>query len=240
MSSITHTAGVIKDVVTSQLSPEPKANVVLLSSISVPSGDRGQAAYVAANSFFDGLAEHRRAIGLHGISLQLVVWESKMTEHLQHAFGHVWSHPGPTMVGNSSRYWRSSCVQHVLTEAVCEMLELKESTLDKQSVTFQRYSPLNGTKMHAYMTCNLADYGVDSIAFTQLAGLIATRLGRRIYNSTSVNTRIELPVVFLSDTSSLAYIVEHLWGRVRNDEKGGSGKAWRGTRESIVGRVTAD
>lgn len=75
------------------------------------------------------------------------------------------------------------------------------------------------------MTCNLADYGVDSIAFTQLAGLIATRLGRRIHNGTSVNTRIELPMVFLSDTFSLADIVEHLWGRVRNDEEGGSGKA---------------
>ena len=50
---------------------------------SVPLGNRGQAAYVAANSFLDALAAHRTGLGLPGTLVQLGAWESTMTDHLR-------------------------------------------------------------------------------------------------------------------------------------------------------------
>ncbi|RDB30951.1 hypothetical protein Hypma_000134 [Hypsizygus marmoreus] len=54
----------------------------MLSSISGPLGNPGQAAYVGANSFLDSLAAYRQGIGLRGLSLQLGAWESRMIEGL--------------------------------------------------------------------------------------------------------------------------------------------------------------
>ena len=75
-------------------------------------------------------------------------------------------------------------------------------------------------KILAEMAATLADYGVDSIAFTQLVGQIATRLGRRTTDRHSRAARIELPMVFLSDSFNLADIVDHLWSRIRPDDGG--------------------
>ncbi|KAJ6632258.1 hypothetical protein B0H10DRAFT_1771537 [Mycena sp. CBHHK59/15] len=55
---------------------------VLLSSISVPLGNPGQVAYVAANSFLDSLAAYRQSMGLPGVSIQLGPWESELVDNL--------------------------------------------------------------------------------------------------------------------------------------------------------------
>ncbi|KAK0184742.1 polyketide synthetase [Armillaria mellea] len=62
---------------------------VLLSSISVPLGNVGQVAYVAANSFLDYLAAYRQTLGLSGVSLQLGAWESNLIQNLDVSKGLV-------------------------------------------------------------------------------------------------------------------------------------------------------
>ncbi|KAF8529293.1 polyketide synthetase [Hysterangium stoloniferum] len=57
-------------------------NFVVISSISVPLGNRGQAAYVGANAFLDTLVAYRQSLGLPGVSLQLGAWESYLVQNL--------------------------------------------------------------------------------------------------------------------------------------------------------------
>jgi polyketide synthase 7 len=57
---------------------------VMFSSMAGIVGTPGQGNYAAANSFLDGLAAHRRAHGLAGLSVAWGLWEqaSAMTQHL--------------------------------------------------------------------------------------------------------------------------------------------------------------
>jgi polyketide synthase 1/15 len=107
LRGVIHAAGVLDDAVITSLTPDrvdtvlwPKVDAawnlheltrdlglsmfVLCSSIAATVGAPGQGNYAAANAFLDGLAVHRRAVGLAAVSLAWGLWEqpSAMTARL--------------------------------------------------------------------------------------------------------------------------------------------------------------
>ncbi|HEY0100269.1 MAG TPA: type I polyketide synthase, partial [Pyrinomonadaceae bacterium] len=97
LKGVVHAAGVLEDALLGQQDQERFARVlapklqgawnlhsltvgakldffVLFSSISSVLGSMGQSGYAAGNSFMDALAHHRRALGLHGLSINWGPW----------------------------------------------------------------------------------------------------------------------------------------------------------------------
>jgi len=107
LTGVIHAAGVVDDAVIASLTPDRVDTVlrakvdaawnlheatrdlnlsmfVLCSSIAAIVGSPGQGNYAAANAFLDGLAAHRRAMGLAGVSMAWGLWEqsSEITARL--------------------------------------------------------------------------------------------------------------------------------------------------------------
>ncbi|KAH7097474.1 hypothetical protein BKA62DRAFT_774277 [Auriculariales sp. MPI-PUGE-AT-0066] len=76
----------------------PIERFVMLSSISVPTGNPGQLAYAGANSFLDWLSEHRNSLQLPAISLQLGAWESTIMQRESVAVHYAAGHSRPVMI----------------------------------------------------------------------------------------------------------------------------------------------
>ncbi|KAJ7666829.1 hypothetical protein DFH06DRAFT_1040341 [Mycena polygramma] len=253
IKSIFHTAACVKDATIDSVTPgdfdlvlRPKVHgaynlhlltvelalqldsFVLFSSISVPLGNQGQVAYVAANTFLDSLAAHRRSIGLPAVSLQLGPWESQLVDNLapfsaaSAVVQTISPKDGLPLIVRAA----SSPVPVQVIAALDVRLLSRIPVLANDSLFANLVAAEDASKPHAMMTReavaqtvqeimrgileltdterlelhqSLSACGIDSIAFGQIRTAIMKQLG------------VDVPLVYLSD----AFCVGDMIGNVQ-------------------------
>ncbi|MFT4623579.1 MAG: acyl transferase domain-containing protein/NADPH:quinone reductase-like Zn-dependent oxidoreductase, partial [Myxococcota bacterium] len=206
-TAVVHAAGVLDDGMLTGLTPErieavlaPKvagawalhqavgdvSAFVLVSSVAGVLGSAGQSAYAAANAWLDGLAAHRRGLGLAGTSIAWGPWTEGMgAEHVERmrARGLVPLDPGFALaqlddllerpesglvgLGPGSRV-RGIAAQ----EAVDPGLELEDRVrAEVARVLGLRVVPVDRP---------LAELGLDSLQAVELRNALSRVVGRRL------------------------------------------------------------
>ncbi|KAG7441749.1 ketoacyl-synt-domain-containing protein [Guyanagaster necrorhizus] len=257
--NIVHTAGVVRDAIIPNISEhdfeevlKPKINgawnlhvlslelglsidhFVLLSSISVPLGNIGQVAYVAANSYLDYLATYRQRLGLSAVSLQLGAWESNLIRKLDVSKGLVkpLSHTEGIPMIMKAMALAKKCPEPVQVIAKFDVELMGEVPAFKEDRMFASIVGDVGNTPASTMTSEQAEEifinilrdvlelrneeyldleesltasGIDSIAFAQIRGRMLKDIGA------------DVPMVYLSDVFSMKDMVTsvcHTFGSV--------------------------
>ncbi|KAK0216459.1 polyketide synthetase [Armillaria nabsnona] len=247
--NIIHTAGVVRDAIIPNVTEhdfeqvlKPKIDgawnlhvlsielgltidhFVLLSSISVPLGNVGQVAYVAANSFLDYLAMYRRTLGLPAVSLQLGAWESNLIQNLDISKGLVKPLSNiegiPMITKAMERAKKHQDPVQVISKFDVELMrEIPAFKKDRMFVSIvgevRNTAAPTTTRDHAEeifinvirdvlelrkgehldLEESLTASGIDSIAFAQIRGRLLKDIGA------------DVPMVYLSDVFSMKDMV---------------------------------
>ncbi|KAJ7932976.1 KR domain-containing protein [Mycena leptocephala] len=201
---------------------------VLFSSISVPLGNQGQVAYVAANAFLDSLAAYRRSIGLPGVSLQLGPWESELMDNLARssataAVVHTISHKDglplifralsssvPVQVIAALDVQTLSRIPVYASDTLfaglvadvdapkSRMLAMSSTDVAKSVVSILRVVLELKDLEPLDLNESLSACGIDSIAYGQIRTAVMKKLG------------VDVPLVYLSDAFSLNDIIGNI------------------------------
>ncbi|KAK0488295.1 hypothetical protein EDD18DRAFT_593749 [Armillaria luteobubalina] len=247
--NIIHTAGVVRDAIIPNVTEhdfeqvlKPKIegawnlhtlsielgliidHFVLLSSISVPLGNVGQVAYVAANSFLDYLATYRQTLGLSAVSLQLGAWESNLIQNLDVSKGLVKplsnaegipmitkaierakKHQDPVQViakfdVNLMREIPAFKEDRMFASIVGDVSQTSAPTMTRHQAEEIFVNVIRGVLElrkgeHLDLEESLTASGIDSIAFAQIRGRLLKDIGA------------DVPMIYLSDVFSMKDMV---------------------------------
>ncbi len=223
---------------------------VLCSSMASTFGGPGQANYAAANAFLDALAEHRRARGLAGLSVQWGLWAEvgqsrEVAGHLDRSLGHL--------SGSSSfRPFSADVGRRLFDGALAAALpvvvaspyrldvvrqEAQDATVPRLLSAMVRVRPRRaaaaevrrrpvGEETRAQIAAALGYESLDPVqmelSFLELGfdSLVSLELRKRLQAVTGV----ALPATVMFDHATPAALVEHLRGLV-GEENGGAPEA---------------
>ncbi|KAJ6550872.1 KR domain-containing protein [Mycena vulgaris] len=207
---------------------------VMFSSISVPLGNPGQVAYVAANAFLDSLAAYRQSTGRPGVSIQLGPWESDLVENLPErssadgALMRTMTHTDglPLIIRALSSQVPVQVIVALNTDALSRIpafaadslfADLVAAPTPRAPITLSSAAVAQSVASILRGVLELADSeplelhesltacGIDSIAFGQIRAKVLKQLG------------VDVPLVFLSDAFTLNDMIANVQESVLKD-----------------------